>query len=70
MVCDKCEAKLSKLVVPDKWAAGASGKDGGRPRAGASGPASGKAPAKRSRASRCVAFRSCRGSWTARRRLF
>uniref|UniRef100_K3X4G6 Cysteine-rich PDZ-binding protein n=1 Tax=Globisporangium ultimum (strain ATCC 200006 / CBS 805.95 / DAOM BR144) TaxID=431595 RepID=K3X4G6_GLOUD len=34
MVCDKCEEKLSKLVVPDKWTDGArnttGGKDGGR----------------------------------------
>ncbi|TMW64274.1 hypothetical protein Poli38472_012896 [Pythium oligandrum] len=34
MVCDKCEEKLSKLVVPDKWKDGArnttGGKDGGR----------------------------------------
>lgn len=33
MVCDTCESKLSKLVVPDKWKAGArnviGGKDGG-----------------------------------------
>lgn len=54
MVCDKCEAKLSKLVVPDKWTPGTSGRDSARPRAGASGPASGKAPARRSRAARCV----------------
>jgi cysteine-rich PDZ-binding protein len=34
MVCDKCEEKLSKLIVPDKWTDGArnttGGKDGGR----------------------------------------
>ncbi|RLN92164.1 hypothetical protein BBJ28_00016503 [Nothophytophthora sp. Chile5] len=34
MVCEKCEEKLSKLVVPDKWKDGArnttGGKDGGR----------------------------------------
>ncbi|KAG7401568.1 hypothetical protein PHYBOEH_000626 [Phytophthora boehmeriae] len=34
MVCSKCEEKLSKLVVPDKWKDGArnvtGGKDGGR----------------------------------------
>jgi hypothetical protein len=34
MVCEKCEAKLSKLIVPDKWKDGArnttGGKDGGR----------------------------------------
>lgn len=34
MVCDRCEEKLSKLVVPDKWTEGArnttGGKDGGR----------------------------------------
>lgn len=34
MVCDHCEEKLSKLVVPDKWTEGArnttGGKDGGR----------------------------------------
>lgn len=33
MVCDTCEKKLSKLVVPDKWKDGArnvvGGKDGG-----------------------------------------
>ncbi|ETV66033.1 hypothetical protein, variant [Aphanomyces astaci] len=34
MVCDKCEAKLSKVIVPDRWKDGArntaGGKDGGR----------------------------------------
>ncbi|OQR92062.1 hypothetical protein ACHHYP_04080 [Achlya hypogyna] len=34
MVCGKCEEKLSKLIVPDKWKDGArnttGGKDGGR----------------------------------------
>eukprot|EP00271_Cylindrocystis_brebissonii_P004821 TRINITY_DN16745_c0_g1_i1.p1 TRINITY_DN16745_c0_g1~~TRINITY_DN16745_c0_g1_i1.p1 ORF type:complete len:100 (-),score=16.31 TRINITY_DN16745_c0_g1_i1:476-775(-) len=24
MVCDKCEKKLTKVIVPDKWKAGAS----------------------------------------------
>ncbi|XP_059292874.1 uncharacterized protein LOC132623455 [Lycium barbarum] len=32
MVCDKCEKKLSKVIVPDKWKAGASNttEGGGR----------------------------------------
>eukprot|EP00261_Vitis_vinifera_P036891 XP_019078134.1 PREDICTED: cysteine-rich PDZ-binding protein isoform X2 [Vitis vinifera] len=32
MVCDKCEKKLSKVIVPDKWKEGASNttEGGGR----------------------------------------
>ncbi|KAM0049091.1 putative PDZ-binding protein, CRIPT [Helianthus debilis subsp. tardiflorus] len=32
MVCDKCEKKLSKVIVPDKWKEGASNttETGGR----------------------------------------
>ncbi|XP_057536759.1 uncharacterized protein LOC130814646 [Amaranthus tricolor] len=32
MVCDKCEKKLAKVIVPDKWKAGASNttESGGR----------------------------------------
>ncbi len=34
MVCDKCEKKLTKVIVPDKWKDGArntvGGKDGGQ----------------------------------------
>lgn len=40
MVCERCEEKLSKLVVPDKWSdskesasgVGGGGKDGSRTR--------------------------------------
>ncbi|TYZ61472.1 hypothetical protein PybrP1_004680 [[Pythium] brassicae (nom. inval.)] len=40
MVCERCEEKLSKLVVPDKWSdskesggsSGGGGKDGSRTR--------------------------------------
>lgn len=43
MVCETCESKLSKLVVPDKWKAGArnviGGKDGGA-RVQSAGPSS------------------------------
>lgn len=56
MVCDKCEEKLSKLAVPDKWTDGArntvGGKDGGR-RVGGN-----KLLEKRGRASRCGSFAS------------
>uniref|UniRef100_A0A2N9ITH2 Cysteine-rich PDZ-binding protein n=1 Tax=Fagus sylvatica TaxID=28930 RepID=A0A2N9ITH2_FAGSY len=32
MVCDKCEKKLAKVIVPDKWKEGASNttEGGGR----------------------------------------
>ncbi|KAL7244313.1 hypothetical protein ACSBR1_016535 [Camellia fascicularis] len=32
MVCEKCEKKLTKVIVPDKWKAGASNttEGGGR----------------------------------------
>ena len=30
MVCDSCEGKLSKLIVPDKWKEGARNISGGK----------------------------------------
>ncbi|KAH9099916.1 hypothetical protein Ae201684P_018924 [Aphanomyces euteiches] len=30
MVCDKCEAKLSKVIVPDVWKDGARNTNGGK----------------------------------------
>lgn len=54
MVCERCEEKLSSLIVPDKWTDGARSTTGPKDGSGKSGKDSGRNKLSKKRADRCV----------------